>query len=189
MDLTIGDTQKIIAVWRGMTAAVRNYSVSQIQQLAYILATAHHETGGKMVPVKERGGNAYFFKMYDPGSPDPTRARLAKKMGALPGDGILFPGRGHVQITWRPNYVKFGKILKIDLVGNPDLALEPGNSIQILLHGMIYGRFTGKKLSDYITDAKCDWVNARRIVNGTDCAEAIAAKAAAYYAVLSADPG
>jgi len=32
--------------------------------------------------------------------------------------------------------------------------------------GMIKGLFTGKKLSDYLTDTKKDYFNARRIING-----------------------
>ena len=43
-----------------------------------------------------------------------------------------------------------------------------------------YGDFTGKKLSDYIKPGSVDYVNARRIVNGTDCAEQIADYASKY---------
>ena len=32
-------------------------------------------------------------------------------------------GRGWIQLTWKDNYIKCGKLLKVDLVGNPDLAL------------------------------------------------------------------
>lgn len=160
--------------------------VKDLRHKAYILATVYHETGGTMKPVRERGGPKYFFKMYDPGSPDPDRAKQAKRMGALPGDGVIYYGRGYVQITWRLNYRKFGKHLRIDLENNPDLALEPDNAHRILIDGMTLGMFTGKKLSDYLNDTKCDWVNARRIVNGLDCAEKIAFLAQEYYADLRA---
>ncbi len=33
--------------------------------LAYILGTAHHEVDRKMKPIKEYGGDSYFFRMYD----------------------------------------------------------------------------------------------------------------------------
>jgi hypothetical protein len=39
--------------------------------------------------------------------------------------------------------------------------------------GMIKGLFTGKKLSDYLTDTKKDYFNARRIINGLNEAEHI----------------
>ena len=46
-------------------------------------------------------------------------------------------------------------------------------------------RFTGNKLVDYFKGPKADWVNARRIVNGLDRADAIAGYSRAYYAALS----
>lgn len=170
-------TKDLVLSWKG----------SDIKQLAYILATAWHETGSTILPIRERGSDAYLFKMYDPESPDPARAKLAKKMGALPGDGLLFPGRGYVQLTWRLNYLYWGKRLGIDLTSSiaaADRVMEPDIAKVILFDGMKDGTFTGKKLSDYINDKKCDFVNARRIINGTDCAEKIAGHANEYLNIL-----
>ena len=50
---------------------------------------------------------------------------------------------------------------------------------------MMQGLFTGKKLGDYFNGPKADWVNARRIINGTDQAANIASYAKRYYACLS----
>lgn len=132
-------------------------------QLAYILATVFHETGGKMQPVKEKGGNQYLSK-YDTG-------KLAKALGNTPaadGDGQLYAGRGFVQITGKDNYTKFG------LAKNPDKALELPTAIRILFDGMLLGKFTGRKLGDYFSVTKEDPEGARRIVNGTDKASLIA---------------
>ena len=48
------------------------------------------------------------------------------------------------------------------------------------------GDFTGKDLADYIDEDNCDYVEARRIVNGTDRAEQIAGYAEKFEAALRA---
>jgi hypothetical protein len=151
---------------------------------AYALATADRETGGTMQPIKEWGGPSYFTRMYDVQGRDPARAR---KMGnTIPGDGVRYCGRGYVQLTWKANYAKAGEALGYPLVGNPDLAMRPDIAAAIMVRGMAEGWFTGKKLSDYITATKADFVNARRIINGTDKAREIAAEAGHYLAALTA---
>lgn len=177
IDLNRGNTQKIIEAWKG-----------DQRHLAYMLATCWHETGFKMLPVKEYGGkvnpDAYFHRMYDPESPDPKRAALAKKMGALPGDGVIFPGRGYAQTTWRSNYLKYEKLLRQDFTSGmaaADRMLEHDNALFAMIYGMEHGIFTGKKLSDYINDTKTDYVGARKIINGTDHAQKIADYANEYY--------
>lgn len=151
---------------------------------AYALATADRETGGTMKPIKEWGGPAYFTRMYDVQGRDPGRAR---KMGnTIPGDGARYCGRGYVQLTWKANYAKAGEALGYPLTGNPDLAMRPDIAAAIMVRGMAEGWFTGRKLSDYITATKADFVNARRIINGTDHAREIAAEAEHYVAALKA---
>jgi hypothetical protein len=151
---------------------------------AYALATADRETGGTMQPIKEWGGPSYFTRMYDVSGRDPVRAR---KMGnTIPGDGVRYCGRGYVQLTWKANYAKAGDALGYPLVGNPDLAMRPDIAAAIMVRGMAEGWFTGKKLSDYITADRADFVNARRIINGTDHAREIAAEAGHYLAALTA---
>jgi len=116
--------------------------------LAYILATVWHETAKTMRPIEEYGkgkGKKYEGKYY---------------------------GRGYVQLTWDYNYKKAtAKNTKgWDFINHPELALQVEPAMWICFEGMRNGWFTGKKLSDYFNDEKTDPVNARRIINGTDCA-------------------
>jgi predicted chitinase len=92
------------------------------------------------------------------------------------------------QITGRRNYRVFGELLGIDLEGNPELALDEQVSDRILILGMTRGLFTGVKLDDYINSQKCDYYNARRIINGTDRAEHIAELAAQWEKELMRSP-
>ena len=140
-----------------------------IQYLAYALATTYHETGRTMKPIEEWGkGEGHSY-----GKPHPET-------------GQVYYGRGYVQLTWIDNYIKAmettydhnWRVGKVDFVNKPELALVPFYAAQITVSGMSGGWFTGKKLSDYIqSDGSYDYINARRIINGTDKAETIAAYA------------
>lgn len=151
---------------------------------AYALATAYHETAHTMQPVKEFGGDRYFFRMYDPRG---ARSNLAIRNGnTQPGDGVRFAGRGFVQLTWRANYKRAGEKLGHDLVGNPDLAMRSDIAATIMRDGMVDGWFTGKKFADYLPAGKAapaneaQFVNARRIINGTDKDDLIAGYASRF---------
>ena len=157
MDLKTGDTRLIIDTCK-QHGLLRN-------QAAYVLATAYHETAHTMKPVREMGGEKYLkSKAYYP-----------------------YVGMGYVQLTWKRNYEKAGKKLGVDFVSNPKLLLEAKYAAPILVIGSKEGWFTGKKLDDYITIYRSDYVGARRIINGTDRATLIANHALAYDKLLKAD--
>ena len=121
---------------------------------AYALATAYHETAHTMQPIKEYGGPKYFTRMYDPTG---TRPKLAASMGnTSAGDGPKYCGRGYVQLTWKNNYARAGKAIRVDLVNNPDLAMQPDNAARIMREGMVDGWFTGKAFKDYLPDGRAD---------------------------------
>lgn len=162
-------------------------------QLAYVLATVFHETGSLMQPVLERGGKAYFLKMYDITGSRPAKA---KELGNdQPGDGAKYPGMGYVQSTGKANARKASKILSeafgqvIDCVKNPKLLMVPKYAAYWLFYGMIHGTFTGKKLDSYIdNDGKEDpgeFQNSRRIINGADQAVLIAGYARKFLDALT----
>lgn len=164
----------------GMTAILDEWeskpaSYKDDRWLAYMFATVYHETDKKFQGIEEYGPDSYF-KKYD------GRKDLGNTQ---PGDGLRFKGRGFVQITGRLNYAKFSKILGVDMVTNPALALDLDNCVKIMFYGMINGTFTGKKLSNYFSATVEDWVNARRIINRLDKANLIADEGKKFYAAIS----
>jgi putative chitinase len=145
--------------------------MDDVRWLGYCLASVYWETGTKMWPVRETGQG------------------VGKDYGIVdPETGNVFYGRGLVQLTWKDNYRKasaaLGLIEDRDLLWYPDLALDSLVSARILFRGMAEGWFTGKRLNDYFSDLQHDPVNARKIVNGLDHAEDIAACFDAFMAAL-----
>ena len=154
--------------------------VADLNALGYVFATAWHETGGRMVPVREgfaetdAGARAAVTNLF-------RRGVISYDYGRPNDAGLSFYGRGLVQLTHEPNYRRMGRILKIPLAQNPDLALDPKTSVDILFEGMIRGSFcTGHLLIRYFGPNRCDRRGARRIINGTDKAELVAAYSARF---------
>lgn len=157
-------------------------ALADMRWVAYMLATIKHECANCWVPVTERGSRTYFDK-YNAGT------TLGARLGnTQPGDGFLFRGRGYVQITGRRNYLVLGRRLNLgsELVENPDRALDHAIAFKIMSRGMRSGSFTGRKLEQFIAPDRCDYVNARKIINGLDQADRIAGYARQFEQVLSA---
>ena len=89
-----------------------------------------------------------------------------------------------MQLTHWVNYKFAGEQLGIDLINNPDLALEPKYAAEILVKGSINGWFTSKKLSDYINDKSKNYYQARRVINSLDKAQLIASYAVVFEKAL-----
>lgn len=170
-------------------AGWQRHGNGNIETLAYLLATTFHETAQTMQPIYERGPKSYFDK-YEPGT------KIGAMLGnTVKGDGYKFRGRGYVQLTGRSNYLRAGKVVGVDLIADPDRALDPGIAVRLLIAGPSNGWYTGKKLSDYIdgvdeTDAEDlrEYVAARRTINGQDKAKAIGEYALVFERALRAAP-
>lgn len=135
-----------------------------LPQVAYVLATTAHESAWTFKPIVERGARSYFNKYEG-----------RKTLGNTEkGDGYKFRGRGFPQLTGRKNYTLFSKLLFVDLVADPDRALEPEISYRIMREGMMRGLFTGARLGAFVNARQTDYVNARTTVNGLDQAKHIA---------------
>ncbi|MDY8108244.1 hypothetical protein U0C82_03655 [Fulvimarina sp. 2208YS6-2-32] len=155
-----------------LIAAFDQYGDGDVRKLAYILATAFHECD-RFRSMEEYASGAAYEGRKDLGNTEP-------------GDGKRFKGRGFVMITGRANYTDWSDRLDMDLLANPGLVKDRAIAARICVEGMMLGTFTGKDLPDYINDAKADYVNARRTVNGTDRASMIAGYAAQMLTALKA---
>lgn len=142
-----------------------NQDLMTIPQFAYVLGTNFHETDKKMQPIEEYGKG------------------IGKPYGKMI-NGKAYFGRGDAMLTWLDNYRRAGVMVGHDLVKQPELALVPSISAEIIMKGSAIGLFTGKKLSDFITEERVDFVNARRIINGMDRAVLIGGYAMKFLGAL-----
>jgi hypothetical protein len=143
--------------------------------VAYGLATSFHETARRMQPAPEIGR----ARNYPYGKPGKHGGQIAY-------------GRGDVQLTWDYNYAKADEELGLEgeLIANYDCALETQISAQIMVLGMTEGWFTGKRFASYLPAkgpaTMVQFTSARRIINGIDRAEKVAAYAMSFQAALVA---
>jgi putative chitinase len=159
---------------RFLSRVLSDERITDLRQRAYLLATVRHESDRRW----------YTKNPADIWLPCDEIGKGKGHKYEIPVNGKVYYGRGFVQLTWAKNYITFSKLLGVDLVGNPELANDYDIAYKILSIGSADGLFTGKKLADYINDKTCDYVNARRVINGTDRAEPIAGRARKFEVLL-----
>lgn len=133
----------------GILDAATKYALVDLRHIAYPMATAWHEArlNAGIREIGRGSGRAY-----------------GKPAGPY---GQVYYGRGPCQLTWYENYVKFGKLLGVDLARYPDKALEPETGAAILILGSRDGLFrAGHTLARYFGDHADDPAGARDIING-----------------------
>ena len=88
---------------------------------AHFWAQAAHETGGFR----------WFTEIWGP-TPAQKRYERRKDLGNVQtGDGYRYRGRGIFQLTGRANYERYGELIGIDLLRNPDEASQPATALRI----------------------------------------------------------
>lgn len=160
----------------GLLDAFITHGDGKPDTLAYGLATAYHETGARMIPVREG------FSKND------ARARRIvqnREYGKPTGPwNQVYYGRGHVQLTWFNNYIASSADAGGDLAKNPDKMLDPVISARVLWRGLLDGRWNGRgKGIRYYLDRN-DLKNARRTVNILDKWDLIARYHKAFLAAI-----
>jgi predicted chitinase len=141
-------------------------------QIAYVLATAEHESDSFSTLEEYASGDGYEGRN-DLGN-------------SQPGDGRRFKGRGYVQLTGRRNYASYAAITGFDLERFPIILMNwPALSVFVIVDGMLRGIYTGRRLDQFVNSGGHDFVNARRVINGLDRADKIAAQATEWMKELA----
>ena len=151
---------EVEANWPLVFAALVAAGQGSVRSQAGAIGTICIETGSRFAPIAEfyndpPGKYAYFEGMYGIGN-HPSAAAMGNTQV---GDGARYFGRGFPQITWKNHYKNYGERLGVDLVGNPDLALDPNISAQIFA---LYWQDRG-------IQEQCereDWTSVRKSVQG-----------------------
>lgn len=91
--------------------AMDEFEINNRLRQAAFLAQLAHESGGLRYMEELATGAAYEGR---------------KDLGnTQKGDGKRFKGRGPIQITGRANYKKYGELLGLDLINDPEMAAHP----------------------------------------------------------------
>ena len=96
---------------------LKKFQIDAELRIAHFLAQACHESDGFCTTVEYSDGK-YLEGRRDLGN-------------TQPGDGPRYKGRGLIQLTGRANYKRYGDLLGLDLVGNPERAADPVISLAI----------------------------------------------------------
>lgn len=202
-----------------LTLYPRGYSEAQVEiinkilehgghlplpHLAYAFATAHGETGGKLIPIKENM-NYSAGRIPQVFSKNRLKGKSPQELAGNPellanvvygvswlgnnswGDGWKYRGHGIVQLTGKANFQKLSDALGVDLVANPEKSLDPDIAVRALILGIEDGFYTGKDASDYLPEDSAtlaQFTRARQIINGQFAASQYASYALSFQEAL-----
>lgn len=138
--------------------------------IANIMAQVQAESGFKPQSENLNYSGKKLFELYGAGNKGGNKVRfntleeanaLAAKgpeavgnviyggrMGNKENEGFKYRGRGLIQLTGKDNYKKFGDLIGVDLVGNPDLANDPTVANKIAAAYFAEKQKKGVNLSD-----------------------------------------
>jgi putative chitinase len=138
-------TAIIAAVGECCTASLDKYAINTRLRVAHFLAQVCHESDGFCTTTEYASGEEYEGR---------------KDLGNVKrGDGRRYKGRGLIQLTGRANYKKYGDVLGINLVDDPEKAAEPATSLLIACE-----YWNEHKLSEFAD--RDDIVTITRRING-----------------------
>ncbi len=99
-----------------LNTAMEEFNINTPERQAAFLAQVAHESGELRYVRELASGRAYEGR---------------RDLGNThPGDGVLYRGRGAIQITGRSNYQTAGRALGLDLINHPELLENPTNAVR-----------------------------------------------------------
>lgn len=123
------------------------YNMATYEHLCAFLSQIGHESGQLKYVEEIASGQAYENR---------------KDLGNIKkGDGVMYKGRGLIQITGRANYTSLSKDLKIDFIANPYLLKEP---LYAVLSAFWY--WDKQNLNKYSTLKEDDFITLTKRING-----------------------
>jgi hypothetical protein len=126
-------------------------NIDSIKKASYLLATAKIEAdyalqrweadytcGSVGVPYKDKPCQSAlnYYRSSD--------GKLNYYNLGVDSRGLPYFGRGLIQLTGKPNYATYGNLIGVDLVSNPELALQPETSYKIASTYMANRKYKGK---------------------------------------------
>jgi len=137
------------AHWPLLTQALADLQILEPRVEVAVIASIGAESY-LFAPEEEVGSEAYFRRMYE----------FDRALGNVePGDGLRFRGRGFLPLVGRTRYARFGKLVGVDLVAHPELALEAPLAARILAYDFMLKGVPKAAAEE-------DWVKVRRLVHG-----------------------
>ena len=126
-----------------LTAAIAEFGIDAPARTAAFLAQLAHESG-QFRFMQEIWGPTPAQQRYEP------TTTLSTTLGNTEaGDGRRFKGRGPIQITGRANYRRFGDLLGLNLVDNPDSAALPDVAFRVA--GLFWSKKGLNELADRVS--------------------------------------
>jgi putative chitinase len=126
-----------------LQAAMTEFGIDRPAREAAFVAQLAHESG-QFRYMEEIWGPTDQQRRYEP------QTDLAARLGNTEaGDGKRFKGRGPIQITGRANYQRFGGLLGVDLVAEPERAATPDLAFRIA--GLFWMKKGLNELADLAT--------------------------------------
>lgn len=162
--MPVGEAQK------NLIEQLKTQGINDPTAIANIMAQVQAESGFNPQSENLNYSGKKLFELYGAGNKGGNKVRfntieeanaLAAKgpeavgnviyggrMGNKEDEGFKYRGRGLIQLTGKDNYKKFGDLIGIDLVGNPDLANDPTVANKIAAAYFAEKQKKGVNLSD-----------------------------------------